>query len=280
MAGSLKSTVTSESVANEIIHEWKSPAYNNKVLVLVEGKDDRIFYYKFFNKDFSEIKDCKGCKKVIEVYRILQSKAKFLNITIKDSDFDRINGKPKSGVNFFYSDCHDYEMMCLRNKGTLEKLFANLAIDYDEAIINSVFEDLRYLSFFKWYNYTNHCNFNFRGFKITDKTREQLYDFEYIHGNLSYVSRNCISINKETLNNFINDNADYDLYEITNGHDFITRLIFHIKQKDSSMNNINEEKLKLTLHPCFDINDFEKTDLYCDIKHWETLAGKTILCVS
>lgn len=122
---------------------------------MVEGKDDRIFYYKFFNKDFSEIKDCKGCKKVIEVYRILQSKAKFLNITIKDSDFDRINGKPKSGVNFFYSDCHDYEMMCLRNKGTLEKLFANLAIDYDEAIINSVFEDLRYLSFFKWYNYTN-----------------------------------------------------------------------------------------------------------------------------
>lgn len=279
MAQSIRSTITPESIADDIILKWKSEAYNNKVLVLVEGKYDGIFYYKFFNCNFSEVDDCKGCKKVIEVYRLLKSKWDKDFIAIKDSDFDRVNGKNRLGDNFFYSDCHDYEMMCMKSTKTVEKLFSNLALRYDNEIIDAAFDDLRYISFFKWYNYTNYCKFNFRAFTIKDKTREQLYDFAYLHENLSRVSPNCVSIDEEKLNDFINDNIGSDRYEITNGHDFISRLIIHLQNEYDSYTNMNEEKLKLILHPCFDMSDFEDTNLYHDIKEWERLNGKTILCV-
>lgn len=272
MVGSLRNTVTPDSIADELIEMWKSPAFNGKVLVLVEGGGDRTFYYKFFNKENAAIRDCKGCKKVVEVYKLLQNKAKFNNITIKDSDFDRLNGKPELGINFFYSDCHDYEMMCMKNVTTVKKLFANLAVEYDEDIINRVFEDLKYLSFFKWYNYTFHTNYNFRKFSVTDKTVEQLNDFDYIHNCLMVVSTNCNKIEKKTLEDFIESKSQsqYDLYEMTNGHDFIKRMIHHIKKKYNTLTNINEEKLKNTLHPCYDIRDFKLTNLYKGIQQWES----------
>ena len=46
-------------------------------------------------------------------------------------------------------------------------------------------------------------------------------------------------------------------------------MIHHIKKKDNSLTNINEEKLKSTLHPCYDINDFKLSDLYKVIHAWE-----------
>lgn len=279
MSGSLKNTTTPESIANEIILERKSPAWNNKILILVEGKDDRIFYYKFFDNNFSEIKDCKGCKKVIDVYNLLNKKIYSDFITIKDSDFDRINGKNKLGDNFFYSDCHDYEMMCLKNKNTINKLFAHLAMKYDDEIINNVFEDLRYISFFKWYNYTSHCNYNFRVLTIRNLPKNLLHDFGYIHNILLKASKNCVSINEQILEQFIDKNIHPDLYEITNGHDFISRLTLYLEKNNCSINNMNEDKLKLILHPCFDTNDFQQTELYRDIKMWQDMRGKTILCV-
>ena len=132
MAESLRSRVTPETVADEFILQWKSPGYVDKVLVLVEGKDDRNFYYKFFNHYTTEVKDCKGCKKVVEVYNILKRKADFIYITIKDSDFERLNGRLIREPNFFLSDCHDYEMMCFKNACVVKRLFDNLAIPYDE----------------------------------------------------------------------------------------------------------------------------------------------------
>lgn len=42
--------------ANQYLLEWKTPSKAHKTLILVEGKDDREFYYKFFQDSNSEIK--------------------------------------------------------------------------------------------------------------------------------------------------------------------------------------------------------------------------------
>ena len=47
--------------ANQYLLEWKTPSKAHKTLILVEGKDDREFYYKFFQDSNSEIKTSGGC---------------------------------------------------------------------------------------------------------------------------------------------------------------------------------------------------------------------------
>lgn len=277
MASSLRSRITPEKIANDFIQQWKSPRFANKVLILVEGKDDRLFYYKFFNHNTTEVTDCKGCKKVIEIYKILQRDANFPHITIKDSDFERLNGTPTPGNNFFRADCHDYEMMCLKNKTTVESLFENLAIPYNENLIDEVFSDLKYLSYFKWYNFTHHCNYNFKAFSVTDKSADELCKFSHINTCVLPVSSSCNPINEIILEQFINNNGACDLYELTNGHDFIKRLCHHIKRLHQQWTNINEEKIKNILHPCYGKKDFSQTNLYHDIHIWEIAAGQTVL---
>ena len=50
--------------------------------------------------------------------------------------------------NFFYADAHDYEMMCLNNENACVELFENLGIKYEESLLEKVFRELNYLSFF------------------------------------------------------------------------------------------------------------------------------------
>ncbi len=271
MAGTLKSQITPQTVANDIIMQWKSPGLANKVLVLVEGRNDYVFYFKFFDQNTAEIKDCNGCKGVVTVYQCLLQNANFKNISIKDSDFERLNGNPPPYPNLFYADGHDYEMMCLKNSNTIKKLFANLAMRYEENLIEEIFSDLNYLSYFKWYNYTHHCNYSFKKFAVTDKSFEDLSQFSSIHAQILPCSPKCQQINEEDLELFIENRKECDIYELTNGHDFIARLCHHLKLKyKQNQNDLNEKYLKKTLHPCYDQREFAQSNLYYAISAWES----------
>ena len=68
-----------------------------------------------------------------------------------------------------------------------------------------------------------------------------------------------------------------DPFELTNGHDFIKRLCFYIKNIYREWINLNEEKLKSTLHPCYTKDDFAESDLCHDIQIWEVDTGQTVL---
>lgn len=259
---------------NEFILRWKSPAYKDKVLVLVEGKNDYNFYFKFFNNDAATVADCDNCGKVIEVFKLLD-KTDIVHIAIKDSDFDRLNGKTFP-PGFFLSDAHDYEMMCLANSKTESELFCNLAIPYDRTLIDMTFEDLRFLSYFKWFNYTYVRNYNFRKIPVGEATHGQLKNYNYIQSVVIPMSPCHIPIDEAALNLFIEGNP-CDPYELTIGHDFIQRFCHHLKQKYSRHTNMNEDKIRTLLHPCFRMSEFVATTLYHNIRYWETVSGKVIL---
>ena len=275
MASSLRETRNNaQKRANEFIMSWKSPAHKDKVLVLVEGKNDRNFYFKFFSNDTAVVAACDNCGKVIEVFKLLDE-TDIVHIAIKDSDFDRVNGKTFP-TGFFLSDAHDYEMMCLANSVTESELFCNLAIPYDRSLIDMTFEDLRFLSYFKWYNYTYVCNYNFKRFHVSQVQQEQLKDYNYIQSNVIPMSPCHIPIDEAALNLFIEENP-CDPYELTMGHDFIQRFCHHLKQKYSWHTNTNEDKIRTLLHPCFRMSEFVETTLYHNIRNWETASGKIIL---
>ncbi|CDD48665.1 conserved domain protein [Bacteroides sp. CAG:875] len=128
---SLKESVKAQDLINEIRLQWNTAAFHQKVLIMVEGKDDKTFYFKFFNPSQSELKTCKGCRKLKDVYTSIRNSLTIECIAIKDSDFDRLNHIRPIDENFFYTDCHDYEMMCLADEQVKKELFDNLAITYE-----------------------------------------------------------------------------------------------------------------------------------------------------
>lgn len=258
-----------EIIANALILKWKTSCYHNKVLILVEGSDDRSFYYKFFNDEISSIELSGGCKTLIEIDRLIQKNGTISNhLCIKDSDFDRLNSNLINASNFFYADAHDYEMMCFKNENVRKDLISNLAIPYEESLFDNIFSELSYISFFKWMNYSNHLNLNFRKYNVSNKTTADLKDFDSIYNIICEDAKNPALLCIGDLDNFITNHRVYDKFELTNGHDFLKRLCCNLKFKDVPSNVCAEDKIKLLMRSCFTLKEFEKTDLYLKISEW------------
>lgn len=276
MPTSLQSTQTAQGKVDEFVIKWKTPQNAHKTLVLVEGRDDRLFYDRFFHDETVSLQDCGGCNKLGAVYWLLQ-KTSIINIAIKDSDFARLNGTPVSGNNFFYTDAHDYEMMCLSNEQSRKELFENMIVKDGEKLMEEVFRDLTFLSYFKWYNYTYRSNYNFRVIKVSELDACQLCDYQTIHDKSYPVSKNPILIEREALNGFISERCNCNCYELVNGHDFLNRLCWHIKRKYPDVwTNLNEGQIQNILRPCFRFEAFAETNLYKAIRDWETGYSKRI----
>lgn len=273
---SLQQSTKPEDIANQYILEWRTPQKANKVLILVEGPDDYEFYYRFFNYTNSEIKHSNGCGNIMRIFSLIQGMI-LNNIAIKDSDFARLCAMSPPVSNFFYADAHDYEMMCLKHEETRRELFGVLAMDYDESICESIFQELKLLSFFKWYNYLHHLNYKFKAFKVANYTAEQLNDFDYIHDEISSFSQPKRSVSASEMEEFQSKNSACCKFELTNGHDFINRLCKYLKDIRREFNKENEISIKHRLHPCFRLNAFAQTDLYQAILQWEEHQGVDFL---
>ncbi len=275
---SLRQEATSSitSIADDFLLEWKTPICSSKVLVLVEGKDDECFYYKFFKSDVTGIRSIQGCGRLTDLHLYLRDKG-IKYICIKDSDFDRLNSKSYTSFEgFFCTDAHDYEMMCMKEPELQKDLMENLALEYSSSFFEQVLTELEYLSYFKWCNNKNHLNYNFKSFSVSCLTIDQLNNYDYIHGQiLPKSSKVTTPLSKDALESFHSSNSSCDLYELVSGHDFINRFCFLLKSKYSKTEN--ECTLKKTMHPCFRVGLFQRTKLYDSIKTWSNNNGLDIL---
>ncbi len=262
--------------ANQYILEWNTPQNADKTLILVEGKDDREFYFRFFQNSTSEIKTSNGCGAIKEIYNILKQKIRYC-IVIKDSDFARLcNIFPDENA-IFYADTHDYEMMCLKNENTRREVFENLAMEYDEELCGQIFQELSYLSYFKWYNYKHHLNYRFKAFSVEGVSDTQLNDFNYIHGEILPKSTPARMVTADEIETFKQENSSCCKYELTNGHDFIKRFCHHLKTSYNTCRQETETSIRNRLHPCFRKDAFMQTHLYQSISNWENENEVTIL---
>jgi len=276
MPSSLQSCDKYTDKANTLIQLYRTPEYDGKVMVLVEGKDDRIFFYKFFDSNCAVVKDCGNCRKVREIADMLLEQSVTV-LAIKDSDYDRLENRTVETDYLFCTDKHDYEMMCISNREVRERLFNSLALEADESLINEVFDELRYLSYMKWMNYAQHRNYNFDAYHVSEKSADELKNFEVFHQALMAVSPRRTEVSKEDFEEFVNQRTGVDDYELVVGHDFLQRLAEHIKKLYREWGNLNEKRIRDMLHPNFRESDFEATRLYDCIKEWERQHKKYVL---
>ena len=213
-----------EERANRIKMEWDTPAFDGKMLLLVENKNDRRCYFKLFNPNHVEIQTTEGCNNMKRLFTAIQMTG-VPNFAIQDSDFARVCGSPLPKENYFITDRHDHEMMCLENEEVMKALFSNKATVYDQSIVEEVFDDLIVLSQYKWYNYYHHLNINFKGYKVRGHTKADLCSFSAINGEVMPQSPNChVAIKEADVTTFVAGQPKIDRFELTNGHDFVDLL--------------------------------------------------------
>lgn len=259
-----------EEAARSIKLQWDAPAFDGKILLLVENTNDKKCYFKLFNPKKVEIRITKGCNSMKHLFDAIQLTG-VPNFAIQDSDFARVCGCEPVESNYFLSDCHDHEMMCLKNDEILKSLFANQALEYDTALVDEIFDDLKILSNFKWYNYHYRAKVNFEGYKIRGHSKEELRSFEAIYNYVKPQSPNCsLTIKEYDVTSFVDSQPKQSRFELTNGHDFLDQLARGIGEKIENP-NLKTDELRIVMYACFTKEYFIKTQLY---KHICTWAGE------
>lgn len=256
-----------EEIANSIKMQWSTPAFDGKTLLLVEDQDDKNCFFKFFNCDTVEIRTTAGCNKMRNIFDILQSFSIPLFV-IQDSDFARVCDNIPKEDNYFITDCHDHEMMCLNNEKVMKAIFVNNAVNYDLELVKLAFEYLRTLSHFKWYNYKYHLNVNFKGYKVGGKRKEELCSFDAIYKTVKPHSPKCTTLIKEFhIIDFTRGQNQQSDFELTNGHDFLDLITQLIEEKYNLHGKI-KNNLRPIMYTSFTFDCFKETTLYSNIYTW------------
>ena len=269
--------------ANSFILKWRTSAYCHKVLLLVEGTADIEFLFPFINGDICEIRCAGGCSNVEKVIKVIRNVTgdKIKCLAIIDADFSRLENRKPVVDDLFYTDTHDHEMMCIACSNALKNLFEGFAIPYKKEIMNTIYEDLRYLSYIKWYVHQNYSYYNTQSHyhvddvNVNGMSTKELRSLCYLVNEIQRYSPNCTGLTVEVVKGFMKKHKGCKNSEITNGHDFLQRVKQYLW--DEYKISKNEEEIRHLIHAYFTFNSFTKTNLYKSIVDWEERNEKEIL---
>lgn len=275
---SLANSISTEHLVGQVVMKLSKQENREKVIVWVEGKDWRV-YRKFFNPSMIIEHGAVGGGQVIEGHKKIKAMPPWQkSIVIKDADFKRLEGDEiEDDSNIFYTDGHDVEMMMIKQDKVRVGICTTFEyLDDYELFFTEVFDDLFYLSYFKWYDF--HFKFNY-SYTPMGKVRQKsacLKDLNWIENHLQDCSKALwnksnhanpfIAINPDDINDFIAKHPNVDRYEITNGHDYYNRMCMHLGNKTKYSRN--EECINDTIISYFDNEQFQNTSLYKALRLW------------
>ena len=264
----------SEAVTDSKVADVKSlfdtHVNEGKVIVVVEGNDDVNVYEKVMNAEaVCFYPDC-DCDKHTVILSALNGRYGNRLIAIKDADFDRLEGVTYSYPNLVLTDMHDLEGMIITD--CLPELQGDDAVRCAGVTITPIYGELEDISYFKWYNYSNHTCLIFKGV-IPD------LDFAtYFNTVVAKTStRRAVTVTLADLESFKASNTGVDEKQITNGHDIFERIYAQAKSTNSV--NFPKKPFFRRLRSAYPGDKFVNTALYQAIKNWEISNGVSILAV-
>lgn len=244
-----------------------TPANSKKLILLVEGKYDVPFYWKFCDSQHVRIHFTDGSDKMNSLIPMLQ-KRNYEYLAIQDSDF-KIFGQQKSCFpNLFFTDYHDYEMTCFADATFSQAYSDRLKNDYGIVVnYGKIDSDLFLLSCYKAYNMINSLSVSFKGLDQKVAVLQNLGHEEIQKNIVGNLHQGCIT-------GFIrgNQNLVNVKWHLHNGHDWLNRICYQL----NGQHNVEENDLQDLLVEIYSKNEFSKTQLYQDIEKWSNQTHKTV----
>lgn len=258
---SLRSRSTARRIGQRTYVVKQTPANSDKLIVLVEGFFDSMFYSMMFDTSKVILSPTGGVDNMDDLIKEYTKNNKEY-IAIKDSDFNRF----RSCVSLpavFYTDEHDAEMSFFKDSSSADRFKNQLnseskVIDYDSA-----FSDLEDYSYYKLGNILYTCFIDFD--LIDDAVRmESTIDYKYVDCHVEKM-HNAKQLLQGVFNS-LKRNFPYDkyAYSLVNGHDFLNRLCYQIGKDE-----VDEKYLRKVLMKTTYLDTFKSMSLYSNIEQWE-----------
>lgn len=274
-------TQESDIVAREAILAHKADKETiKKVLVLIEGTDDKLVYSVFLDVDKVDFKDCNGCLNVKRQHDTLKKEHGSVFISIFDSDFKRMDVMPDHDENLFYTDYHDSEMQMLCHKKVQEttiKKIIHKRVDEDVVLMAEI--ELYNLSMLKWFNSRRNLRYRFETMDLVNLCKGSELSVNTVQQYITPTKKSPKRFPMQPFNKFLDQNnirTDFEkLHQLTNGHDIISRLSGILKHKYKCQ--VSETKLRDTICKSFTLENAKKSQLYKELKNWCCIKSFSIL---
>ena len=261
---------TSNTVTTRVRMILAHPIYKNRVLVVVEGNDDKKVYGRLFDKEKVDIFPLGGCCHYETMLTTLNPEYYPRFAVIKDADFEHIVGYEYTFPNLFRTDTHDAETMMMTD--TFYESFKMEFLDGDDdlAEMMKVHDEMMPLSWLKLACKELNKKVNFGTFSL----------YNFYKGDAAVDVEACRKVlNKIPENASIGIPTDSDIDEIkkkygvidknllNNGHDLCDGFAYKYKALGKK-NEIKIDALEKVLRTAFTMIQFQHTKLYSDMVAW------------
>lgn len=270
------STVTSSLTPNSVVTRIEMimghTSFREKVMIVVEGADDKKVYGRFFDKDHVIVYPFGGCDNFELLLTSLNPQFGHQLAVIKDADFEHIMGYDYTFPNLFRTDVHDAEAMMMTD-AFYEVLSAEF-LDGDDYLLSEmmkVHEELLPLSWLKLTCRVKNRKIDFASFSV----------HKYYQGNNTVDIAKCaevLSVKPENIaegvptqaevNDVMTTYGGVSSMQLNNGHDLCYGFAYKYKALKGSRKEISIDSLMKVLRTSFTMTQFSQTQLYSNIKDW------------
>jgi Protein of unknown function (DUF4435) len=266
-------------IANEVRlrrsqHMWS--------FVIIEGRNDRLFYERFFDLQQCKLVVADGKEKVCEVVRILDADNFHGVLGIVDADFDLLEEIPVSSHNIIRGNFHDIEAMLVRSPALDRVLREFGSEDKIQKLVTSAGSDIRHilsaaaspLGYLRWHSLRSNLRLRFedlsfvRFINMTTLTadRPRLIATVKNHSQRQELQNDDLEFAIREL-----ENSNHDRWQLCNGHDLVGVLSVGLRRAlgSQSAGAVGIEELERALRLAYEAVDFAASDLCSAIWEWE-----------
>jgi hypothetical protein len=274
---------------------------STQIIVLVEAEANCLFFKNLLDKQTCKFFATNGFENLLFILEKYKTDAKILVLGIIDADFRRINGNITVLENLFMTDYHDTEIMMsfsgawkkLLNKYSQETKLENFEKQNQTNLRDFLLKTLKKLSLIRLINEKQKLELKFKssikgGFKYID------YD-DFVNSNTLEIDLDKLLKtieNKSQKTGFLTQNIqfkadlqglleqNFDLKELSNGHDLMNILALSLSKaigNYASSSKISASQLENDLILAYHFTDFQQTNLYADLKEWQTKNNFLVL---
>lgn len=263
------SDMMSDARVAEVYSLFNNQMNEGKVVVIVEGADDKDVYAKVMDTNTVCLYVDGNCEKHTVILTALNKHFGSRLLAIKDADFDRLEEIQPTFANLVLTDTHDLEGMivedCLR---ALEGKDAERCAGVDVTEIYAELEDISYL---KWYNHVNHSGINFKDV-VLDLNLTAFFSAVVANTN------NVVNVTLKDVFAFKGLHLGVSQKELCNGHDIFERI--YVRARMAEKSNYPKKPFFRRLREAYPSKEFTKTELFRLIKKWESANSRHVLAIA
>ncbi|AVH64380.1 DUF4435 domain-containing protein [Nostoc sp. 'Peltigera membranacea cyanobiont' N6] len=276
----MREFLTVDRVANKIrqLRQTYSGAF-----LLVEGSSDKVFYERFIDKLACHLEitagkpSSKQC--AIEILAILETSNFQGVLAIVDADFDRLQNAPVKSPNLLLTDTHDLETMLIQSP-TLEKVVAEFASEDKISQLNLAIREVLLsvgisVGYLRWISQSDGLNLTFDGITFSRFIDEKSWQFNELKLIQEVKNKSqAFYLKDEEIQQRLNSEKsnNHDRWQVCCGHDLVEILSLGLRKVIGTNNaaDVEPNSLERNLRLAYEVAYFCKTQLYSEIRLWET----------